>query len=173
MPPIRARRKCLNPIFIVLAALALGACGGGGHAASTQAAPSTAPAETSATSGGLLPAVTETTPTETRPSTSPESRPGGAGDEQSARVLALFTGSAGRITPPVVRVPAYISVRIELRSADGGDYALVFGAKRLGASGASTSASTTVDGLRPGRVLVGRTPGGATVRIEANAQPGP
>ncbi len=37
--------------------------------------------------------------------TSPEDQPGGGGDEEPARSLALFTGEGGRITPRVVRVP--------------------------------------------------------------------
>ncbi len=50
---------------------------------------------------------------------SPEDEPGGAGDEEPARTLALFTGEGGRITPRTVRVPAFISIRVELRSEDG------------------------------------------------------
>ena len=49
---------------------------------------------------------------------------GGAGDEEPAQTLALFTGQDGQITPRVVRVPAFISIRVELRSGDGGHYAL-------------------------------------------------
>src|SRR4029078_5822261 len=64
---------------------------------------------TSETEAGTSPE-TETTP---RAETSPESLPGGAGDEEPARVLALFTARGGRITPPVVRVPPFISVKVE------------------------------------------------------------
>ena len=102
----------------------------------------------------------------------PESQPGGAGDEEAARTLALFSGENGKITPPVVRVPAFISIRVELRSADGGEYALDFGAKTIKVPGELSSASTTFDGLRPGAKLVGTGPSGR-VRIEATAEPGP
>lgn len=105
---------------------------------------------------------------------SPEDMPGGAGDEQPARTLALFTGRAGRITPRVVRVPAFISVRVELRSADGATYSLRFGDTTVAAGERLNSRATTIDGLRPGEAITGK-PGGAgnPVRIEATAEPGP
>ena len=106
--------------------------------------------------------------------TSPEAMPGGAGDAEPARTLALFTGRDGRITPRVVRVPAFIAVQIELRSGDGATYALRFGDTTLTAGGQLNSVSTTIDGLRPNEAIVG-TPKGAgnRVRISATAEPGP
>jgi hypothetical protein len=162
----------------------LSGCGGDDDDAST---PSTAatPTETAAT---------ETTATETEPeravtetdsekeaepesqegSESPEDQPGGAGDEQPARTLALFTGRAGRITPRVIRVPAFISVRVELRSADGATYSLRFGKKTIAAGERLNSHATTIDGLRPGEAVTGEPAGaGNPVRIEATAEPGP
>jgi len=122
------------------------------------------------TEGQETEAETETTET----STSPEDQPGGAGDEEPARSLALFTGENGRITPRVVRVPAFISIRVELRSADGREYGLTFDGETIRVSGGLSSVSTTFDGLRPGQRLVG-TPTGTTrtVRVEATAEPGP
>ena len=100
--------------------------------------------------------------------------PGGAGDEEAARVLALFTARGGRITPRVVRVPAFIQVKVELRSADGQTYGLRFGDTTITAGGQFDSVSTTIPGLRPGKAVMG-TPIGAgnPVRIEATAEPGP
>lgn len=120
---------------------------------------------------------TEPEPTEREerpPETSPEDAPGGAGDEVPARSLALFTGEGGRITPRVVRVPSFISVRVELRSADGRPYGLRFGSETIRVTGALASVSTTFQGLRPGAALTGRPIGvGTRVRIEATAEPGP
>jgi hypothetical protein len=117
----------------------------------------------------------EPEPTETEPPTSPEDQPGGAGDEEPARSLALFTGRDGRIVPRTIRVPAYISIRVELRTADDGDYGLRFEGHTLRVSGGLSSVSTTMDGLRPGEAVVGRPTGadGNRVRIEATAEPGP
>jgi hypothetical protein len=103
-----------------------------------------------------------------------EDQQGGAGDETPAETLALFTAGDGSITPRVVRVPAFISIRVELRSGDGGSYSLTFGDKKIQVPGELSSASTSFAGLRPGEKLVG-TPTGASgkVTIEATAEPGP
>jgi hypothetical protein len=156
-------------------AMALIGCGGDDDDSTTPAA--TAPAET---------ATTESTPTnetgeaekpaetETEPSESPEDTPGGAGDEEPARIQALFTARGGRITPRVVRVPAFIAVKVELRSADGQTYALRFGDTTITASAEFRSVSTTIDGLRPGEAIAGKPASqGNPVRIEATAEPGP
>jgi hypothetical protein len=116
--------------------------------------------------------------TETDVPTSPEELEGGGGDEEPARTLALFTGEDGRIRPRVVRVPAFISVRVELRSADGREYGLEFENEttrvRVRVSGGLSSVSSTIDGMRPGEAIVGKPDGrGTRVRIEATAEPGP
>jgi hypothetical protein len=138
----------------------------------------TAPAETETGTTESVP--TETAPavtegaTETQPAEAPEDMPGGAGDEEPARTLALLTGRGGRITPRVVRVPAFIQVVVELRSADGATYALRFGDTTIRAGGELSSVSTRIDGLRPGEAVTGRPTGaGNPVRIEATAEPGP
>jgi len=109
------------------------------------------------------------------PGESPEDQPGGAGDEEPARSPAQLTGRAGRITPRVVRVPPFIAIRVELRSADGRTYQLRLGGRTLRADRDVAAATTDVAGLRPGRRLVARPLGrGAnTVIIEASAEPGP
>jgi hypothetical protein len=103
---------------------------------------------------------------------SPEDQPGGAGDEVPARSQALITGSGGRLSPRVVRVPPFISIRVELRSADGGDYALSARGRKLDAGGQLSAVSTTFAGLRPGKRLVLDGPQGRVV-VEASAEPGP
>jgi hypothetical protein len=102
-----------------------------------------------------------------------ESGPGGAGDEVPAQTLALFTGKNGDITPRTIRVPAFISIRVEVRSADGADYVLTFGDKTIKAGGALSAAATRFDGLRPGAKLVGKASTGGEVTVAATAEPGP
>jgi hypothetical protein len=163
-----------------LVAGALAAAGCGGDDEPTPTAPTTT-AETETTPVVTTPTdtQTETKPmeTETGPvptETSPEDMPGGAGDAEPARTLALFTARGGRIRPRLVRVPAFISVQIELRSADGQDYALRFSDVTIKAGGAIHSTSTTLDGLRPGESITGVPQGaGNRVRISATAEPGP
>jgi hypothetical protein len=103
----------------------------------------------------------------------PEDQPGGAGDEEPARTQVLLTGRNGKISPKLIRVSPFISVRVELRSGDGRSYGLRIAGKRLTAGGGLSSASTTLDGLRFGGSYNGRGSDGSRIRIEANAEPGP
>ncbi len=71
-------------------------------------------------------------------------------------------------------MPAFISIRVELRSGDGADYALTFGDKTIKVQDPLTSVSTKFDGLRPGAKLVGKPTGASgKVVVEATAEPGP
>jgi ABC-type transport system substrate-binding protein len=169
---IQSFRKLL---VLALALLVLGGCGGDDEPTPPATQEGTVSEETTATSESETTAVdpeTETLPNDGDGTGTGESGQGGAGDEQAAETLALFTGENGAIAPPVVRVPAFISVRVELRSADGGAYELTFGDKRIEVGDGLTSRSTTFEGLRPGAKLVGTGTGGK-VRIEATAEPGP
>ena len=178
-------RKCFLAGLLALLVVIPG-CGGDDEEASTTPT-ATTPAQTATTES--VPTETEEReagtdtdgeiggegePAEDRDGQSPEDQPGGAGDEEPARTLALFTGRAGRITPRVVRVPAFISVRVELRSADGATYSLRFGKQTIAAGERLNSHATTIDGLRPGEAVTGEPTGaGNPVRIEATAEPGP
>ena len=106
------------------------------------------------------------------PPGSPEDQPGGAGDEIPARSQALITGRGGRLSPRRVFVPPFISVRVELRSADGAEYSLEGAGKRITAGGGVARTTADFDGLRPGRRLVLSGPTGR-VTVEASAEPGP
>jgi hypothetical protein len=176
---IRGLRK-LVPLALVLVAFA--GCGGDDEdepSVATEAPPAST-AETATETQPEPEAEPEPDPeTETLPNDGDgtgtgENGPGGAGDEEPAQTLALFTGENGRITPRVVRVPAFISIRVELRSGDGAEYGLTFNGETIKVSGGLGSVSTQIDGLRPGAKVVG-TPTGAAgkVRVEATAEPGP
>jgi hypothetical protein len=174
-----------RPLAAAALALALAAIGCGGDdeeraATTTTPAPTateTAPTETEPEATepeATEPEPAEPEPAEPEPPASPEEQPGGAGDEEPARTLALFTGEGGRITPPVVRVPAFISIRVELRSGDGRRYGLTFEGESIAVGGGLGSVSTTIDALRPGQAVIGTPEGAANrVRIEATAEPGP
>ncbi len=168
-------------IFVLIAGIglliALSGCGGDDEEPSS-APETTAATETAATESIPAETLTEESPgaeTETMPTEpTPEDEPGGAGDEEPARTLALFTAEDGRITPRVVRVPAFISIEVQLRSADGAKYRMRFGDTTISVGGSLGSVSTTIDGLRPGKAIVGTPEGpGNRVRIEATAEPGP
>jgi hypothetical protein len=171
------RRATLAVAAAALALLPAAGCGdddeqktetaGGGQQTAARSETSTQETATTPT------ATARTAPQSTEKSKNPEKQPGGAGDEVPARSLTLLTGRGGRITPRVVRVAPFISVRVELRSADGKRYSLSIGGKRLTAGGGVASQATTLDGLRAGKSYVGRSGDGGTIRIEANAEPGP
>jgi hypothetical protein len=169
---LRKFRAAFVTALVFALLMGLPGCGGDDEEPTPTAA---GPAETAA--GETQAARTETEPepeTESEPAESPEDQPGGAGDEEPARTLALFTADNGRIAPRVVRVPAFISIQVELRSKDGREYGMRFGDVTITAGGGLNSVSTTIDGLRPGKAIVGRPTGaGNTVRVEATAEPGP
>jgi hypothetical protein len=176
---------------LLVLVLVVGACGDDDDESAEATATTPAETTTEETVTEAAPEETETeteveteqepepeTDTEKAPSASPEDQPGGAGDEEPARTLAMFTGEDGRIVPRVVRVPAFITIRVELRSADGRPYGLAFATDtsrvRVRVSGALGSVSSTIDGLRPGQAITGNPIGNGTpVRIEATAEPGP
>jgi hypothetical protein len=168
------RRLASVVLAAALAAASLAACGGGGEKSSSTGASapttSTSPELTDKTSTTKPPAVhTPETPT------SPENQPGGAGDETPAHFDATFTGRGGRIAPSQVSVGPFISVRVILKSADGQRYALSVSGKTLEAGGGGDdTARLTLSGLRPGQSYTLRQPaGGKSIRVVANAEPGP
>jgi len=174
--------RVLSAATLILIALVAGGCGDDDEGrveqdtASTSTSPSTTPTDTT-------PAATETdteAQTETEGSgsggtggASPgEEQEGGAGDELTARSQALVTGRGGKLSPRVVRVPPFIAIRVELRSADGRTYELRARGRTVRADADVSSASTTFAGLRPGKRLVLTGPAGRVV-VEASAEPGP
>ena len=178
---MKARRQLAVAAFVAAALLVLGCGDDEGRVQQESPATTTSPATPTTTpNDATAPAdtvpegeQTATTPEDgAAPPRSPEDVPGGAGDEEPVSSQALLTGRGGRIAPRIVRVPPFIAIRVELRSSDRARYALRFGKRGLRVDADSPSASTTFDGLRPGRRLVGRGGSGRVV-IEASAEPGP
>jgi hypothetical protein len=193
---MRSRRRCaVAAATLALAAGALAGCGDeergsvtvdDGGTGTTGSGTGTTGTGTGTTGTGTAPQATVTTPESSRPPSggggagagggsgggSPESQQGGAGDEVPASSQALLTGRNGRITPRLVRVPPYIAIRVELRSADGERYRLAANGRAVEAGGQLSSASAVYDGLRPGDRLVLTGPSGRVV-VEASAEPGP
>jgi hypothetical protein len=161
-------------LLVVALALGVGAgCGGDDEESDRTSAPPATETEATTQDETETAEATETEETEETETESPEDQPGGAGDEEPARSQALFTGRGGRIRPRVVRVPAFIAIRVELRSADGRTYSLRIGGRTLRVDRDVDSVSARFDGLRPGKALAGTAADGSRVRVEATAEPGP
>ncbi len=173
--PQKFTRKLVAAGLVALAFAAAG-CGGDDEPAST-APTATAETETETTATVTTPTETqtETAPAETTPATptetSPEDQPGGAGDEEPARTLALFTARGGQISAAAgARARVHLD-QVRLRSADGGDYALRFGdshgqGRRRGHDDSTACAPAS-------RSSAGRSARATASRISATAEPGP
>ncbi len=169
MTPIRSSAA---GALLAVAALAAAGCGGDDEKASD-----TTPAASAPTTAGT-PAPTATTPaTETQAQppaqTNPEDQPGGAGDEEPARVEAALTGRGGKIGPREVRVPPYIAVEVTLHSADGRDYSVTVNGKRLNVGSGNRSGSISLSGLRTNASYLVKASDGRTIKVVASAEPGP
>jgi O-antigen ligase len=117
-------------------------------------------------------APTVTTPEDRGPKT-PEQQPGGAGDEEPIGVDAEFTGRGGKVSPKLVQVPPFIAVTVTLTSADGKEYVLEIGGRRLAVGPDRKRVSVKLDGLRQDASYPGKVLGGGNVEIQASAEPGP
>ena len=128
----------------------------------------------------VTPAPVTTPPPETtldKPRRDPDAEPRIAppeeqGDEEPIRSEAVFTGRGGRLSPRTINVPAFIAVRVILRSTDGGSYSLAIGGQRLSIGSGRQVDEANLDGLTPNKAYEGRSPQG-TVKIVAAAEPGP
>ena len=94
------------------------------------------------------------------------------GDEEPIRSEAVFTGKGGRLTPREIRVPAFIAIRVILRSSDDGSYSLQIHGQRLEIGAGTATDELDLDGLLPDESYKGTSPQG-NVRVVASAEPGP
>ena len=157
-----------------MAALAAAGCGGDDEKQSGVS--TTPPPQAPATAS--TPAPTVSTPATTPqaqppPETGPEDQPGGAGDEEPARVEAALTGRGGKISPREVRVPPYIAVEVTLYSADRRDYEVTVNGKRVTVGSGDRLGSVSLAGLRPNASYTVKSSDGRTIRVVASAEPGP
>ena len=94
------------------------------------------------------------------------------GDEEPIRSEAVFTGNGGRLTPREIRVPAFIAIRVILRSSDDGSYSLQIHGQRLEIGAGTATDELDLDGLLPDESYAGTSPQG-NVKVVASAEPGP
>ena len=164
---------CLTAV----AALALAAtgCGGDDEPETATRPPETAPARPAPAPVTIPPPETTATEPARDPDAEPRTVPPDEhqGDEEPIRSEAVFTGRGGRLGPRVVRVPAYIAVRVILRSTGPPrPYTLAIGGQRLSIGPGRPLDEAELPGLLPNRSYAGRSPQG-DVRVVASAEPGP
>jgi hypothetical protein len=156
------------PALVVLAAaLALGACGGddddGGRAETT----ATATATPTATETAAAPTAT--------PTESPEEQEGGAGDEAAARVPVNFSIDGEGITPPEVRVPAFLGLELIVRNHTPRDQSVTVEGSKEPDPLTITSSQTArkrLTGLRAGSYRVDAGQSGEAMLV-VGGEPGP
>jgi hypothetical protein len=143
----------------------------------------TTPPSSTSTSTDTNPTATTGEPTTT--STAPndtggtpaggEQGPGGAGDEEPARVPVALTADGGSLSPTTVTLPAFLAVEITVTAKGGAEQVTVSapggGAMAVPAGGKQTM---RLGGLQPGAYSVTTAGGGKTLlRVVSGGAAGP
>jgi hypothetical protein len=164
-------RALLALLLIGAFGLTLTACGGDDEETTAETVPTTtAPAPVTTPPPETTPPDKKADPDEEPRTVPPEEL---QGDEEPIRSEAVFTGASGRLTPRQIRVPAFIAIRVILRSTDDQVYTLKIGGRQLVIGDAGKRVDEAeLDGLLPDESYTGKGPNG-NVEVVASAEPGP
>lgn len=104
-----------------------------------------------------------------------ENAPGGAGDEQAARVPAAFAIDGPRLSPPRVQVPAFLAIELTFSSADGKAHHVVLRSPARTTLDVPPGGrrSRRVEGLRAGRYAVVVDGSSTDGSLVVGGEPGP
>lgn len=163
----------------VVGGLGLAGCGssnsGGSGAGTTSPAGSTPTASIPLAPPPPTDATTPTSKAKTQ-TASPESQPGGAGDEQPIRVPATFLAGRGQLEPRSVSVPAFLAVQVTIVSGDSQPHVYDIEtptAHRLTVP-AGGRAGVRIPGLKAGRYRIAPLMGGGPgATLVVGGEPGP
>jgi hypothetical protein len=166
-------QEFLMRLVLAVVVVALFGCGSDGDDAAPTATPSPVAAEATPTATPTPdPTPTRTpTPTATR-TASPEDQPGGAGDEEEARVPVRYRVTPKGVMPPQVSVPAFLALELIVDSYLAESFVVrLEGAPPLEVS-AGRTARMDLEGRRPGRYRIQFGDSGQALLV-TGAEPGP
>jgi hypothetical protein len=164
--------RCL--LIPLLAAAALGGCGGDEETTSAPA-PTPSPPAAATEAPTATPTATPTpTPTATDAPTpdNPEDQPGGAGDEQETRVPIELTLDDGGITPPQVAVPGFLALELIVHNKLPVEVVVRLEGATPIAVGPGETGRARLAGRKPGRYMIDAGVAGKAVLI-TGVDPGP
>ena len=160
--------------LLAAAAAAVGGCGGDEETTSAPVSTPSPPAAATETATAT-PTPTETpSPTATDAPTpeNPEDQPGGAGDEQEARVPIELTVASGGITPPQVSVPGFLALELIVHNKLPVEVVVRLEGANPIAVGPGDTGRARLEGRRPGRYTIDAGAAGKAVLI-TGVDPGP
>ena len=159
-------------VLLVVALAVVAGCGSDGEEAAQSPTPDPVITETPT---ATAPPTATATPTATPSPTDtprPEDQPGGAGDEEEARVPVRFRVTPKGISPSQVSVPAFLALELIVDSYLAEPFVVrLEGAPPLDV-GAGRTARMDVAGRRPGRYTVDFGEAGQAVLV-TGVEPGP
>ena len=159
--------------LLLVALVLLAGCGSDGADEAAQSpTPDPVVTETSTAMPTATATATETATPERTKTPGPEEQPGGAGDEEEARVPVRFRVTPKGISPPQVSVPAFLAIELIVDSY----LAELFVVRLEGAPpllvGAGRTSRMDLDGRRPGRYPIDFGDAGQALLV-TGAEPGP
>ena len=155
-----------RPLVASLAvAAALSGCGGDDEPTAAPATPAP-PAATATETPTETPTPTPSpAATDTPAPENPEDQPGGAGDEQEARVPVELTVASGGITPPEVSVPGFLALELIVHNKLPVEVVVRLEGATPIAVGPGKTARARLEGRRPGRYAIDAGVAGKAVLI--------
>jgi hypothetical protein len=153
-------------ILAIWAGLLLAGCGG------DEPTVAASPTETATPTATATPSATPSaTPTATA-TASPEDQPGGAGDEEPARVPLEFTLSAGGLKPSTISVPGFLGLELIVHNETSSPQRVTLEGSGTVDVPANDTARSRFEGRRPGTYKVDAGAAG-TAKLIVGVEPGP
>jgi hypothetical protein len=159
-------------ILAIWAGLLLTGCGGDDSTVSSSPAETATPTATATASPTATPTATASATATATATASPEDQPGGAGDEEPARVPLEFTLSASGLKPSTISVPGFLGLELIVHNETSQPQRVTLEGSGTLDVPANDSARARFEGRRPGTYKVDAGPAG-TAKVIVGVEPGP